>query len=330
MRQLGAEVIKIEQPGAGDYMRGMEPSALFHHINHGKKSVALNLKSRTGRGAFLHLAARADVVIEGFRPGVMDRLGCGYSKLEETNPRLIYAALTGYGQTGPWSAMAGHDVNYLAMSGVLDLIGSAGGPPVIPGVQIADLAAGSMQLVIAVLAALLRRTQTGKGAMLDVSMLHGATMLLPLALAQAASGAPPSRGDSLLSGRYACYRVYQARDGRYLAVGALEPKFWAALCQALGCPHYIEQQFAEDPARREVIATLEAAFRTRSAAEWFESLKSIDACVTPVRTLQEAAADLALMQPPAQGPALGEHTRQVLIESGYPDTEAVLAHSGVR
>lgn len=329
MREMGAGVIKVEEPRLGDYMRAMEPRSLFHQINHGKRSIALNLKSPAGRDAFLHLAGWADVVVEGFRPGVLDKLGCGYAALASHNPALVYVALTGYGQHGPYRDMAGHDINYLAMAGVLDLIGPAGGAPVIPGVQIADLAAGSMRAVAGVLGALLERTRTGKGQLVDISMMHGSAMLLPLALAQLSDGAPPRRGCATLSGRYACYRIYEAGDGRYLAVGALEPKFWAVLCQALDCEEFIADQFADDPRRSQIILHLEAVFRRRSAADWFHQLGRLDACVTPIRTLEEAAADLGLVEPALEGPKLGEHTRQVLTEAGYPDTDAVLADSGL-
>ncbi|MDX1983768.1 MAG: CaiB/BaiF CoA-transferase family protein, partial [Bryobacteraceae bacterium] len=249
--------------------------------------------------------------------------------LASHNPALVYVALTGYGQHGPYRDMAGHDINYLAMAGVLDLIGPAGGAPVIPGVQIADLAAGSMRAVAGVLGALLERTRTGKGQLVDISMMHGSAMLLPLALAQLSDGAPPRRGCATLSGRYACYRIYEAGDGRYLAVGALEPRFWAVLCQALDCEEFIADQFADDPRRSQIILHLEAVFRRRSAADWFHQLRRLDACVTPIRTLEEAAADLGLVEPALEGPKLGEHTRQVLTEAGYPDTDAVLADSGL-
>ncbi|MBI4908567.1 MAG: CoA transferase [Acidobacteria bacterium] len=302
---MGAEVIKVEEPGVGDYMRTMPPEGLFESINSGKKSVALDLKNETGLEAFLKLVDSADVLVEGFRPGVMDRLGCGWDSLHARHPRLIYAALTGYGYGNPYSQLAGHDINYLAIAGVLDQIGVKDGPPVIPAIQIADLAGGSMQCVIGILAALLERAHTGQGRFIDVSMTHGSALLLPVPLAQS----PPSRrGATRLSGHYACYNVYRARDGRYLAVGALEPKFWATLCRALGCEDFIADQYAEDPRRTEIIQKVAARFATRDAEEWFAELRSIDACVTPIRTVEEAAVDLNLRKPrPGNAPALGEH-----------------------
>ncbi len=307
MADMGATVIKVEEPGTGDYMRNMPPRGLFESINRGKKSVAVNLKTAEGLQDFLHLSGSADVVMEGFRPGVMDRLGCGWEALHARNPRLIYVALTGYGSAGPYRDLAGHDINYLAMSGVLDLIGMA------PGIQIADLAGGSMQALIGVLSALLERAHTGAGRFVDVSMTHGSALMLPIPLAQLANGAAAPRGEGLLSGRYACYNLYPTRDGRAVAVGALEPKFWTTLCRALGCEEFASEQFAEDPRRTGILQTLRAIFRKKDAAEWFRELKSLDACVTPVRTVAEAAADLGLGAPrPGAVPALGEHTELYL------------------
>ena len=333
LANFGAEVVKIEEPGRGDYGRWIPPyldgeGAVFHMVNRGKKSVALDLKSDSGREAFLKLVRTADVVVEGFRPGTMQRLGLSYETLRAANERLIYVSITGYGQEGPWAAMAGHDINYLALGGALDLNGACGGPPVVPGIQIADLAGGAMQAVTGVLLALAARAKTGRGQAVDVSMVDGVACLLPMALGfHAATGQLPVRGDSVLAGRYACYRVYEAADGRWLAVGALEPKFWQALCRALECEQFIAEQFAESPRREQVVAELARIFRTRTAEEWFERLRPADACVTPVRNVAEVAAQCGLRRgdsvvapklsdtpgrlggPP---PRLGEHTREVL------------------
>ena len=299
LASFGAEVIKIEEPGAGDYARSIPPrldgeGAVFRVVNRGKKSVVLDLKSETGRGAFLKMAATADVVVESFRPGTMGRLGLSYAALRERNARLIYVSITGYGQDGPWAGLAGHDVNYLALGGALDLIGARGGPPEIPGVQIADLA-GAMQAVTGVLLALAARAQTGRGQAVDVSMMDSVAWMLPVALGvHAATGELPGRGDGVLAGRYACYHLYEAADGRWLAVGALEPKFWQTLCRALECEQLIADQFAEDPRREQVIAELARIFRTRSAAEWFARLGPVDACVTPVRNIAEVMEHFGL------------------------------------
>lgn len=333
LANFGAEVIKIEEPGRGDYSRWIPPflegeGAVFRTVNRGKKSVALDLKSTAGREAFLSLARTADVVIESFRPGTMERLGLGYEVLRAHNERLIYVSITGYGQDGCWARLAGHDVNYQALGGTLDLNGEPGGPPVIPGIQVADLAGGAMQAVNGVLLALAARAKTRRGQAVDVSMLNGVASLLPVALGLlAATGEIPRRGDGLLTGRYACYHVYEAADGRWIAVGALEPKFWQALCGALGCEHLVGEQFADSPRREEIIAELARIFRTSSAGDWFERLKDADACVTPVRNTAEVAAHFGLCpgdslvtpqlsETPGRlggaAPRLGEHTDEIL------------------
>jgi crotonobetainyl-CoA:carnitine CoA-transferase CaiB-like acyl-CoA transferase len=300
LANFGAEVVKIEEPERGDYGRWMPPyldgeGAVFHMVNRGKKSVALDLKSDSGREAFLRLAEKADVVVESFRPGTMARLGLGYETLRASNERLIYVSITGYGQDGPWAAMAGHDINYLALGGALEGNGVCGGQPAIPGIQIADLAGGAMQAVTGVLLALAARAKTGQGQAVDVSMVDGVAWLLPVALGfHAATGDLPARGDGLLTGRYACYRVYEAADGRWIAVGALEPKFWRALCRALECEQFIADQFAEGPRREEIVAELSRIFRTRTAEDWFERLRPADTCVTPVRNVAEVAAHFGL------------------------------------
>jgi len=308
----GAEIIKIEQPGAGDYARTMSAS-VFQRTNAGKKSVALNLKDPRGGEMLKSLARNADVLIEGNRPGVMERLGLCYSELGALNKRLIYVSLTGYGQRGPYTDLAGHDINYMALGGVLSL-----NLPVIPGVQIADLVGGSMQTVMGILLALVARHRTGEGRHVDVSMYDGVTSLLTIPLATYRdSGCEPRRADTL-SGRYACYNIYEAADGRWLAVGALEPKFWAELCRRLACDDLIPRQF-EEP-QDALKARIAAIFQTKPAHEWFDQLRDSDCCVTPVRTVSEVAAELPDREgPPA--PALGEHTFEVLGRSGFARTE---------
>jgi crotonobetainyl-CoA:carnitine CoA-transferase CaiB-like acyl-CoA transferase len=332
LANFGAEVIKIEEPERGDYGRSIPPflegeGAVFHMVNRGKKSVALDLKSEGGRAAFLKMVETADVVVESFRPGTMARLGLDYERLRARNARLIYVAITGYGQDGPWAGLAGHDINYLALGGALDLNGSTGGPPVIPGIQIADLAGGAMQAVTGILLALAARAKTGCGQAVDVAMTDGVAWMLPVAMGlHAASGELPARGDGVLTGRYACYRVYETADGRHIAAGALEPKFWQALCRALGCEQLIADQFVDGPRREEIIAEVARIFRTRTAEAWFEHLQAVDACVTPVLNVAEVAAHFGLRSgdsvvtprlsdtPGRLGgrpPRLGEHTHDV-------------------
>ncbi len=299
LAEFGAEVIKIEQPSIGDYARESY-LALFEGTNRGKKSVEIDLKK--DRDSFLRLAATADVVIEGNRPGVMDRLGLGYEALREVNPRLIYVALTGYGSDGPHALLAGHDINYLAISGVLDVIG----PQVLPNVTVADIVGGSMQAMIGILLAIEARHRTGRGQRVDVSMTDGSTALLPVARAG---------GSDLLSGKYACYHVYPAAENSFVAVGALEAKFWANLCRELACEDLIEKQFV--PNQPSVIAALEEIFEFATAEEWFRRIGTKDCCLTPVRGAPPASAPIPkLSETPgsalAPAPRLGEHNKEFL------------------
>jgi crotonobetainyl-CoA:carnitine CoA-transferase CaiB-like acyl-CoA transferase len=319
---FGAQVIKVEQPGAGDYARhsfaGQGENPIFALTNRGKKSVEIDLKDSQGRQAFLKLATQADVVIEGFRPDVMGRLGLGYEVLYETNPRLIYVALTGYGAEGPYAALAGHDINYLALSGVLDLMGTKDGPPSLAGIQIADLAGGSMQAVIGILLALEARNRTGRGQRVDISMFAGSAAMMPVPMAAfQANGQPPQRGNEMLNGRYACYQVYAAAEGSYVAVGALEPKFWVNLCRELRCEELIADQYAPEPRQSEIKSVMARKFLNAPAEEWFVRLGTKDCCVTPVRNLKDALRDYPSVPIPAlsetpgraegRAPRLGEH-----------------------
>lgn len=324
LADFGATVIKIEQPGIGDYARqnfsGSGENPIFAPTNRGKKSVAIDLKDAQGAQAFLKLAKTADVVIEGFRPDVMDRLGLGYVTLRAINPRLIYVALTGYGAKGKFAPLAGHDINYLALSGVLDLVGSKDGPPSLSGIQVADLAGGSMQAVIGILLALEARHRTGAGQRVDVSMFAGSAAMMPVPVSSLLAGQMPARGSDLLNGGYACYQVYEAAEGSYVAVGALEWKFWANLCRELGCEDLIEEQFATD--QSQIKARLAEIFLRATAEDWFARLGTKDCCVTPVRHLKDAIADYpagpipALSETPgfaAEGaPGLGEHNAELL------------------
>lgn len=234
LAQLGAEVIKIEDPDGGDPTRTMMPE-LFAVVNRGKQSVALDLRDATDVVTFKQLVAGADMVVESFRPGVMEGLGCGHDTLKTINPRLVYAALTGYGQNGPYRDAAGHDLDYLAYAGVLDQLGRAGGPPAIANVQIADLAGGALTAAVGMLAALLGARGSGEGTFVDAAMLDGSLVLQPVALASLrAHGKTQPRGRDMLSGALPNYQIYKCRDGKYLAVGALEPKFFTNLLRALG------------------------------------------------------------------------------------------------
>ena len=250
LADYGAEVLKVEDTGAGDYIRwapphvdGVEPSsasAPFLALNRGKRSVRIDLKTEAGREVFLRLVAGADVVLESFRPGVMERLGVGWERLRAANPRLVYCAITGYGQDGPYAARAGHDMNYLGLVGLLGLTGEAEGPPVQAAGQIADLGGGALMAAFGILAAL----RSGQGQMVDVSMADGALSWLAMVAARMlAEGAAPRRGALELAGGLACYRPYACADG-HVTLGALEPKFWQAWCRGVGREDLIEQQFA--------------------------------------------------------------------------------------
>lgn len=336
---LGAEVIKIEDPQGGDYLRHMPPQlddgtcVVFHALNRGKKSVALDLKDAASRDRFLALAQTADVVVESFRPGVLDKLGLAPARLLELNPRLIVCSISGYGQDeGSHRLRAGHDVNYLARAGALGMMKEPGLLPV----QVADLAGGALPAALQICAALVGRARTGQGALIDVSMTHNVHGLLTSSLARKA--AVPDElggGRDLLVGRVPCYGVYPCRDG-FIAVGALEPKFWQGLCAALEMPELADRGMDEGAAGDEVRALLAAKLATKTRAEWDALLARHDVCVESVRTPEEALADPSFssvevvvegmpvrLPIPAVGlagatpsttraPKLGEHTDEVL------------------
>jgi len=323
---MGAEVVKIEEPSGGDYMRWTPPlvdgqSALFTALNRNKRSVALNLKDARGRDLMLQLVEKADVLVEGNRPGVMERLGLGWPVLHARNERLVMCSITGYGQDGPFASRAGHDINYVATAGVLGLNGSRNGPPVPLAVQVADIGGGGLQPAVAILGALVGVMRGGKGKWIDASMTDGAASWLSLVFAAHGAGEEVARGDQRLAGRYPCYRVYRCGDGRYYSVGALEPKFWAALCSALERPDLVDEQLSEDPAAHE---SVEQIFLTRTRDEWQAVLGPLDACCEPVLDIDEVASHpqiaarrvLEKLEEGPDAPRLGEHSAQVLADVG--------------
>src|SRR5579864_8516251 len=266
LADMGADVIKIEEPREGDYMRWTPPlvngqSALFSALNRNKRSATLNLKSEAGRDLLLRLVEGADVLVEGNRPGVMQRLGLGWEVLHGRNPRLVMCSITGYGQDGPFASRAGHDLNYMAIAGGLGLNGEREGPPVPLSVQVADIGGGGLQPAVEILAALVAVERGGEGRWIDVAMTDSAVRWLALAFAAREHGERVARGDQRLAGRYPCYRVYECADGRYYSVAALEPKFWSALCQAIERPDLVDAQLSEDTSAHR---SMEEVFRSRT------------------------------------------------------------------
>ncbi|MBK5093916.1 MAG: CoA transferase [Actinobacteria bacterium] len=296
LADMGADVIKVEDTDAGDYLRFMPPlsssgmSIHFHTLNRNKRSIAIDLKRKEGRELLLELATWADVLVEQFRPGVMKRLELGYETIKEVNPSIIYCSITGYGQDGPYRDTAGHDINYLGYAGVLDSTGSADGPPVMCGVQIADLGGGGMFGAFSILTAYIYMMRTGEGQHVDVSMTDGSASWLTVNTGELfMTGEGPARGTQVLQGAFPCYNVYEAGDG-YMAVGALENKFWQRLCEILGRPEYGPEQF--NPRKTdEMFAWLRDKFKEKTRAGWMEVFAGEDACVSPVLSISEMASD---------------------------------------
>jgi crotonobetainyl-CoA:carnitine CoA-transferase CaiB-like acyl-CoA transferase len=366
LADFGADVIKVEDTGPGDYVRWAPPyyegadqsarGALFLALNRGKRSMRLDLKSEHGRDVLLRLARGADVLLEGFRPGVLDRLGVGYERLRSENPGLVYCAITGYGQDGPNRDRSGHDMNYLGLGGLLGLTGEADGPPIQSAGQIADIGGGALMAVIGILVALRERERSGEGQFVDCSMFDGALSWLALVAAEAfASAGAPSRGELQLAGALACYRPYRCADG-YVTLGALEPKFWNAFCRGVGREDLLGGAF--DPPGSDTHRAVEEIFLGRTREQWRAFASEQDCCLEPVLDLDEAldselvraremVAELAqpgveqpvkllgvpikLSRTPgdpsrAPGPALGEHTDEVLAEAGFTTDEIASLH----
>jgi len=291
LADYGAEVVKVGAPPKRAGVQIEPPHHAYSGLR-GMKRIRLDLKSDEGREVFLRLAAGADVVIESFRPGVVDRLGVGYAAVRARNEAIVYCSTSGYGQDGPRAGWAGHDLNYLAVAGFLHTGGrrADGGPP-LPGATIADSAGGGLHAVVAILAALLRRGSTGKGGYLDVSVADGVLQLMSLTVDQhLATGEDIGPGHDVLTGRYACYDTYEAADGRWLAVGAIEPAFWANLCRATGLERWIPHQ-TDDACQDEIRADLRDVFRAKTRDAWVEELAPNDTCVAPVQTIDEVARD---------------------------------------
>ena len=286
----GATVVEVG-PIPRDRDLQITPPAHAYAAHRGMRRLMVDLQAKNGRNAFLRLAAKADVVIESFRPGVVDRLGVGYEAVRVLNPGIVYCSTTGYGQTGPRSSWAGHDLNYLAVGGYLHCSGrDERGGPALPGATVADSAAGGLHAVAAVCAALVARAATGEGVHLDVSVADGVLALMSLAIDEhLAEGVQPGPREGLLTGRYAWYDLYQAADGGWLAVAAIEPKFFANLCHILGCEQWIDRQYDDDV--ETMRADFTAAFASRSRDDWVAELAPADACVSPVLDVPGVVAD---------------------------------------
>ncbi|MBI2876601.1 MAG: CoA transferase [Candidatus Tectomicrobia bacterium] len=356
LADLGAEVLKVEEPGRGDYMRKIPPllkeeGAIFLLLDRNKKSLTLNLRAREGKEILLQLVRQADVLFESFRPGTLDRLGLGYSQLQEVNPRLIYCSSTGYGQEGPYQDRPGHDSNYLSIAGILGVLSGKGRPPLIPGLPIADMTAGLFS-AFAILVGLLARQQTGRGQHIDVPMtdcmlsFNSPNVAHHLALLQ-----DPQRSmteGTMSWGQEVPWRnVYETQDGRYLCFANLEEKFWANLCTAIGRPDLAGQHDTPQERSHQITEELRLLFRSKTLAEWCGIVEGIDTCFSPVHTMEEVLRDphltarqmftevdhpvegkllqvsfpLKLSETPAQvqspAPLLGEHTAEVLKRLGY-------------
>jgi alpha-methylacyl-CoA racemase len=356
LADLGAEVIKIEEPTNGDYMRNLfgessQINPFFQAINRNKKSVVINLKLSEGKQVFLDLVKSADVVVESFRPGVMDKLGIGYKECVEVNPGIIYAAVTGWGQKGPYAHMAGHDINYLGISGLLGLTRSKReNEPVIIGTQFADLN-GSWQAVIGILAALFRKYQTGEGSLIDVSMLDGVVSWETLFLIQQIVDEKPFlANEHLLLGNMVCYNIYETLDGKYVTLGCVESKFWKAFCDGVGRPDWYKHQFEtiESPFNQEI----QALFQRKTRKEWEEIGEKADCCLFPLLDFYEildhpqiSSRQFLMKNKQRDGtseygirfpilfdqpdnefvnrqhyqvaPTLGQHTKEILTQMGY-------------
>ncbi len=352
---MGAEILKVEDPWLGDYMRwlephyeGMEESPLFWGLNRNKRGIKLNLKSDKGKEIIFKLIEEYDVVVEGFRPGVLDKLGIGYEALKEKKPGVIMCSISGYGQDGPYRDKSGHDLNFICQSGILDLNGEKGKDPAMPPVQIGDVGGGALMAVAGILAAAYHRERTGEGQYVDVSMLDGAISFATMLVMQLFSNENLKRGETMLSGKLPCYNVYPTKDDKYFAVAALEPKFWEDFCKIIEREDLVDYRMSEEPWVKEELKNL---FLSKTRKEWEEIFQQEDVCCDPVLSLDELGDNphvrhrelLQEMPHPRAGktkvvdipmkfypqekkphkspPDHGQDTEEVLKEQGFSDEE---------
>jgi len=355
---LGAEVLKVEEPGIGDYGRweafdspGKE-RIIFAMANRNKKSMTLNLKKEAGKEILKKLACKADVLFETYRPGAMDRLGLGYQKIKEVNPKIIYCSGTGYGQSGPYRFKAGHDINYISIAGILGMTGMHTGRPVIPGIPLADMAGGGVFTALVMIAALLGREKTGEGQYIDIAMTDVVTSLNLMNIATTLArkigrGMTPFN----LHGASLCYNVFKTKDGKFVSLGDLEPKFWKNFCKAIGRMDLVDKAYATYQDGERTTEILKEIFSSKTQDEWVEFMKEVDDCFAPVYTPEEVLEDPHLLSRgmitkiadprrgetvqigfPAQfaqelnykrspAPVLGENTNEILQGLGYSPQE---------
>jgi alpha-methylacyl-CoA racemase len=298
MADMGAEVIKVEDLSNPDYVRAFPPylngeSANYLAFNRSKLSLTLDYRSEEGKNLFLALVKTADVVVEQFRPGFLDKIGIGYEVAKKVNPKIIYVSVTGYGQSGPYAHLAGHDLNYIAIAGVLGITGKANQAPVVPGVQLADIAGGSYMTVIGILSALYARTQTGKGQHVDVSMTDAVMPLLSAVYALTAGGMTNvERGKAPLSGGLPNYGVYRCKDQKYIALGTLEPKFWGKFCTLVNKPDWLTFILPQNPEELSVFKSkISRLFKSESQSYWVALGLAHDLLISPVYELKDLEND---------------------------------------
>ncbi len=357
LADMGADVLKVEDPFGGDYVRWFPPkvkeeSVYFLAVNRNKKSMKLNLKPERGKQIFRELVKGYDVLVEGFRPGVMKRLGLGYEEISKINPRIVYCSISGYGQDGPYSQRAGHDINYIGIAGILGITGFKDRPPVVPGVPVADFGGGGMLAALGIMMALYHRSHSGRGQYVDISMMDGvASWMANIAAKHFSENDPHNRGEVDLAGGFICYDAYETKDGRHLSVGALEPKFWTNFCRLIDREDLIDAQVdsTEDGRLKKEIT---AIFKSKTLDEWLSLLGEHDTCIEKINTVAEAMEDPQILhrkmvveidhptEGPVKGigipvklsetpgsvdrlpaPGYGEHTHEVLRDLGLDEAE---------
>jgi crotonobetainyl-CoA:carnitine CoA-transferase CaiB-like acyl-CoA transferase len=354
---FGAEVIKLESKDSPDYIRFFPPvfkkeGAGYMAVNRNKKSFVIDTRSEEGKELFFKLVEKSDVVVEQFRPGVIDSMGLGFKEAASRNPKIIYCSITGFGQTGPYSQIPGHDMNYMGLAGITDNIGVKDGDPVIPGIQVADVAGGGLMSVIGILSALAARERTGRGQHVDVSMFDGILPFMGMQYSAFLAGAGlPKRGDTLLAGGLICYDVYKTKDDKYITIGALEFKFWKRVCELIGKEEWVDKQFVEGDERDRIKGELKKIVAGKTRDEWMEVFRGEESMVEAVLTLDEVEKDphalardmIVEMDHPTEGkvkgigipikfsdteakeikppPILGEHNEEILRLIGLSDEE---------